>query len=329
MNIALIGLHGHYGVVLEGVKLMEDVNVTAVWDYDRARAEELARWDGHREPPKVYDDWRQLLDNEQIDIMCSNLYHNHQAEVLLECCKRGINLLPEKPLTYSWAEYEQVREAVEESGVFLSMLLTMRFEPQYSKIRQIVGAGQIGEVVQVTSQKSYKQGDRPDWQRDRTTFAGIIPFIGVHALDLIRWTSGREIVEVMAYHGNIGKPQYRDMQNQATVLALLDNGASASARLDFCRPAAAPSHGHDHLRVAGTDGIVDTERTDDTYLRLITHSQPLTIIEPQEVEPQLVNYVRALRGETQCVCPAEDVWRITEICLRARDAAYTGKPQKV
>jgi len=129
MNVGLIGLKGHYGVVLEGVKLMEDVNITAVWDDDPATVEGHLAWEGHRQKPRAYDDWRELLDNEQIDVMCSCVRHNEQSEILLECCKRGINLLPEKPLTYTWNEYEQVRQAVEDSGVFLSMLLTMRFEP--------------------------------------------------------------------------------------------------------------------------------------------------------------------------------------------------------
>jgi predicted dehydrogenase len=302
------------------------VNVTAVWDY--GSVDGFVGWHGHRQPPRAYQDWRELLDKEDLDVVCTCVHHNDQTEMLLECCRRGINLLPEKPLTYDWAEYEQVRAAVEESGIFLSMLLTMRFEPPYRKLREVVQSGKIGEIAQATSQKSYKQGSRPEWQRDRKTYAGTIPYVGVHALDLIRWTTGLDIVEVMAYHGNIGRPEHRDMENEATILALLSNGASASARVDFCRPAAAPSHGDDRLRIAGSEGVAEA-RGFDQFLQYITHTEAPVDLTPEPVEAQFVNYIHALRGEAECIVPVADVWAITEICLRARDAAVTGKPQRV
>jgi predicted dehydrogenase len=329
MNVALIGLEGHWTVPIEGAEASDEIKLVAAWDY--GSTDGLMRYldsRGIAHKPKVYSCWREILDRGDIDIVCTNMYHNEQAQVLLECCKRGINILPEKPLTYGWHEYEQVREAVETSGVCISMLLTMRYEPTKRAAMEAVRSGAIGEVTMATAQKSYRQGDRPQWQRDSATFAGIIPFVGSHALDQIRWTTGLEIVEVMAYQGNIGRPEYRDMENQATVLALLENGASASATMDFCRPAAAETHGDDRTRVTGSEGVVESRSYGD-YLEIVTHTEGTRRLAIPEVEPQFIDFVRSVRGEKRCEVAPEDVWRITEICLRARESAQTGRPVKV
>ena len=81
--------------------------------------------------------------------------------------------------------------------------------------------------------------------------------VGVHALDLIRWTTGEEFVEVTAYQGNTGHPEAGDMEDQAVLALRLSGGGSADVRLDYCRPQAAPAHGDDRLRVAGSSGVAE------------------------------------------------------------------------
>ena len=225
------------------------------------------------------------------------------------------------------------RESFEKAGIKLSMLLTMRYEAPYRAVRNAIASGVIGEVVMVTAQKSYRLGDRPPWQKSRQTFSGIIPFIGIHALDLIRWTTGREFVQVMAYHGNIGHSAYGDMEDHGQVLALLDNGGSATARMDYCRPAKAPTHGDDRLRVAGSQGVIETGNILDSarggplLLTAVEESQILKV--PPVDDQPLTDFVRWVRTGQPCAVPPEDCYRMTEVVLRAREAAHTGRPQRV
>ena len=87
--------------------------------------------------------------------------------------------------------------------------------------------------------------------KSRATFSGAIPFVGIHMFDLMRWISGREFVKVAAFHSNVTQPQIREMHDNASAVFLLDNGGTATLRVDYLRPKAAPTHGDDRLRLAG------------------------------------------------------------------------------
>ena len=205
------------------------------------------------------------------------------------------------------------------------MLLTMRFEPAYRAVREQIAAGRIGKVVLAAMQKSYRLGVRPEWQRDRRTFSGIIPFIGIHALDLIRWTTGCDFTALMAYQSNAGHPDLRDMEDNASLALQLDSGGSASVRLDYCRPAAAPTHGDDRLRVAGSEGVIESLAC-GTSVTLITNDEPPRELALPEAEDQFVDFATALSEGRECQVSEADCYRMTEIVLKAREAALTGVP---
>ena len=114
-----------------------------------------------------------------LDAVVETDMDGRRAEVLVECARRRLPVLAEKPLAMNLEQLEAVRQAVQESGIRLSMLLTMRFESPYRVFRDLVLSGRVGKVCLASAQKSYKLGRRPAWQKDRRTFSGIIPFIGV------------------------------------------------------------------------------------------------------------------------------------------------------
>ncbi len=328
LNVALIGLKGHQGVILEGVKALQDVRLAAVADDDPNALKPVPSWPAADKGTKCYADWRELLAKQAIDVVGVCDHDGVRAEQIVASARAGCHVLAEKPLAMDLEQLAQVREAVEGAQVRLSMLLTMRFDPPYRAMREAISAGRIGEVVLATVQKSYRLGERPEWQRDRRTFSGIIPFIGIHALDLIRWTTGREFVSAMAYQSNAAHPELRDMEDNASIALRLDNGGSASARLDYCRPAAAPTHGDDRLRVAGSTGVIECLGAAHAVTLITAESPPeeLPLPEPQN---QFVQYVAALGEKAPFGVPEADCFRMTEVCLRIRDAALSGQPTEL
>jgi len=319
MNVALIGLKGHYGTVLEGLKETGS-RLVAVCDDNPEVLAGVASWPAADADTKTYTDYRDMLDREAVDLVGESVADDERGEIIQSCAARGIHILAEKPLAFTLDELAAVREAVAQSGIHLSMLLTMRFEPAYRLVRQCVQDGLIGEVCQASMQKSYRLGNRPPWQRNRATFSGIIPFIGIHALDLIAWTSGRRFVRGAAFCANTGHPQIGDMEDNACVALALDNGGTAGARLDYCRPAAAPTHGDDRLRIAGNKGVIESLAC-GTQVTLITADEGSRELPLPEPGKQFVNFVRSIRGEEACEAPAEECFRITEVVLKLREAA--------
>jgi predicted dehydrogenase len=267
-----------------------------------------------------------MLERHKLDVVIEADNDRDRADTVSACAGRGIHVIAEKPLAKDLAGLEQVQRAVEQSGIQLSMLITMRCSPGYLAMKEAVASGAVGEVTQAGAQKSYKMGERPAWQKSRDTFSGIIPFVGIHVMDLMRWVTGRDFVEIMAYAGNTAHPEVGDLEDNACLAARLDNGASAAVRLDYCRPAAAPTHGDDRLRVAGDRGVVESIGGKVT---LITAEEgPRELPRPDPVA-FFADYAAALREGRDPFIPYKDCVRITEVVLRARESADTGRPVSI
>ena len=173
------------------------------------------------------------------------------------------------------------------------------------------------------AQKSYQLGTRPDWMKSRRTFGGTIPYVAIHMLDLMRWISGQEFTQVAAFHSNVGSPQIGEMENNAALAFKLGTGGSASMRIDYLRPAGAKSHGDDRLRVVGTHGIVECQ---GERVMLVTENEASREVSPLPPAKSLfANFLESIYLGQSPVLSATDIFRISEVVLKARESADTGK----
>jgi len=326
VSLAFIGLKGHQYIILDAIPDLPGVEIVAVADDDSEALKRIHGFPGATTATKAYLDYRELLEKHTPDIVVEAGTDRDRSEVLTTCAQRGIHIICEKPLAIDLPGLERVENAVTEAGITCSALLTMRCEPPYLGLRAAMAAGVVGEVTQVGGQKSYRLGERPSWQKSRDTFSGIIPYIGIHVMDLLRWTTGREFVEVMAYGSNVGHPDMGDLEDNACIIARLDNGASAAFRLDYCRPAAAPTHGDDRLRIAGNRGVIEAK--DDTVTTIMHDEGPREVPLPPPVN-FFADFLQAIQTNSDPFIPFADCVRITEVVLRADESAQTGRPVRL
>jgi predicted dehydrogenase len=161
----------------------------------------------------------------------------------------------------------------------------------------------------------------------RESFGGTIPYIACHLVDLMCFVSGRDMVETAAFHSNVGFPELGTMENNAAIAYRLDNGGTASIRLDYLRPATAPSHGDDRLRVIGAQGVVEYQQGEVT---LITGAKkPHAVTERPEHPPLLADFLDHVFNGRQPLLTQKEVFRVTEIVLRSREAADHGRVVKI
>jgi predicted dehydrogenase len=318
VRVGLIGLDGHFSEVTEAAKLLPGVEITAI-----AVATDRERRRGERDPQlakaRPYGDYRAMLDREKLDVVCLCDQNHTRAETVLACLDRKIPTAAEKPMALNLADLGRIRERLTATKTPLTMLLPMRFDSRYLAMKAIVDRGEIGEPIALSAQKSYQLGERSDWMKKRETFGGTIPYIGIHVVDLLRFISGRDMVEAAAFHSNVGFPAYGEMENNATLSYRLDNGGTASVRLDYLRPEAAGSHGDDRLRVAGADGVVEYQQGDVT---LITASKkPHRVTDLPQHAPLFVDFLDAVYNNAKPLLSADECLRVTEILLKTRDAA--------
>jgi len=318
MNLGFIGLKGHVGAVITGAEKLGDIEVVGFAD---GSSNTLASFQKRPLFQKAHacEQWKHLIEHSMMDVCCVADESGVRVEQLLALIERDIHIVAEKPLVTSLADLEKLRTAFAKSKSQLTMLLELRHQPKSVRVRELIQSGAIGQVCQVTAQKSYQWGERPDWFRSRARLGGIIPYIGIHSLDAIRWVTGLDFTHVAAVQARGARPEFGETEHQASVLAQLSNGASATARLDYLRPAKLPTHGDDRLRVAGTKGIVEVNEG-DTAISLIT-ADKTDRIPFGETENLFVEFARFLRGGPPPRITADDCFYITEIVLQASEAA--------
>ena len=318
VRLALIGAEGHTGEVLNRLKQAPDVELVAVADADPKAAARVAR--GPLAGARQYTDYRQLLDREKLDMACVCGENGTRAGIILACLERKLHIVAEKPLAIERADLDRIRRKVESSGVKLSMLLPMRFSSSYLAIKHIVDSGAIGEVAQISAQKSYKLEERPQWMRHRSSYGGTIPYIALHMVDLMRWSSRREMVETVSFQGRIGHPEMGDMENTTATIFRLDNGGAGCLHMDYLRPETAPTHGDDRLRLAGPGGVVEYQEA--TGLTLITSKEkPRTITDLPPSRSLFLDFLDSVYNGKPVGLSMADIWRVNEIVLAARESA--------
>ncbi len=322
IRVGIIGLEGHYSEILDAAQVLPQIRVTAVSETSKDLLANAGRNSLLRNAVN-YVDYRKMLDSEKLDVVAVCGENGTRARIVRACAERGVPIVAEKPLALDLGELEETRKMIAARSVPLTMLLPMRFEPAYRQMRSIVQSGAIGEVVCMGAQKSYKLGARPAWMKVRKTYGGTIPYIGIHMVDLLRHVSGREFTTAAAFHSRVGFPEYGEMENNTAAIFLLDNEGTASLRMDYLRPETAPTHGDDRLRVAGTKGIVEYQ---GNQLTLVTASaRSATISDLPAGRRLFVDFLEAIYGGKKHLITIDEIFRVTEIVLKTRESADTGR----
>jgi len=328
VRLAIIGSYGHVGVVLSALQadgsaaLGVEVVGVAPW----GAADALGSVD--RALPgrgRRFADWRSMLEKEKPDVAAVFTPFAQLATVATAAAERGCHVFMEKPVATTAADLEALREAVARSGVELAACFAMRGEPAFRTIRQAIADGRIGRVVYAAAQKSYPFNERDEFYRTRASYGGTIPWIGIHALDFIAWCTGQDYRRVAAVAGNFAHPSRPGMEDAGGILAELINGAAAVVNFDYLRPwgQAKRPWGDDRLRVAGTEGILETTDCGQA-VELMTPDavESLELLGPVNV---FEAFLAGLEGRREPLITTAESFRMTEVALRARDAQDGGK----
>ncbi|MBW0434126.1 Gfo/Idh/MocA family oxidoreductase [Leptospira yasudae] len=154
---------------------------------------------------KIYRNFRDLIGNEDLDILLVCLTNDVAAEATILGLNKGLHVFCEKPPGRNVQEIEQVREVERK---FPNLKLKYGFNHRYhDSIREalkIVALGEMGKVINIRGiyGKSAIVNVSDGWRADRSIAGGgILLDQGIHMVDLIRLFAG-EMEEVKSYVTN-------------------------------------------------------------------------------------------------------------------------------
>lgn len=145
-------------------------------------------------------DYRDLLQDPQVDVAVVAVPHDLHAEVAIAAARAGKHLLLEKPMAPSLEECDRILRATDEAGVKLMVGHVNQFARAYRTAKQLLESGELGELVLglSTMSKFWFEPNRRPWHLDRATGGGMWLTAGMHCLDRLTWLVGSPAVSVCA-----------------------------------------------------------------------------------------------------------------------------------
>jgi predicted dehydrogenase len=153
--------------------------------------------------PPVVDSVEALVSDPSVDAVHVTSPNHLHAEHVRAALDAGKHVVCEKPLAVSAAESAELVERAAGAGVVNAVCFNLRFYPQNQNAAALVATGAIGEPRFVTGRyhQDWLLRDTDwNWRLDSQRQGALraVADIGSHWLDLARFLTGQEVVEVLA-----------------------------------------------------------------------------------------------------------------------------------
>jgi predicted dehydrogenase len=122
--------------------------VTAVCDAYKgyiARSKDLIQSNGGA-PPKIYEDYRQLLADPSIDVVWIATPEHLHYPMFMAAMKAGKNVYVEKPLAHTIEQGAEMVKAWQKSGKIVQVGTQNRSNTLYQQAKEMIADGMIGDI---------------------------------------------------------------------------------------------------------------------------------------------------------------------------------------
>lgn len=220
------------------------------------------------EADRAYESYEAMITEEAkredgidaVAIVTPNHLHLPVAQAVLEA---GLHVISDKPATATLEEALELKQIVARSGKQYALTFTYTGYPMVRAARDFVQSGKLGKVRKIVVE--YFQGwmteplertghKQAAWRSDpaRSGIGGAVGDIGVHAFNLLEYVTGLQVQSLCSDVRTVVAG--RALDDDATVLATLDNGAHAVIAVS---QVAAGERNGIRLRVYGELGGLD------------------------------------------------------------------------
>jgi predicted dehydrogenase len=213
-------------------------------------AEDFAKEFGAK---KWFADWRELIDDEEIDAVYIATPVFLHAEQTIAAANAGKHILCEKPMALNLKECDEMLSARTANNVKLGIAYYRRFYPVITRIKEIIESGQIGKVsiVQMNAFEYFEpDANNPRrWLLEKAKSGGgpLMDF-GCHRIEVLTHLFGEIKQTKSIISNNMFK---RGVEDTATVFFEFSSGVNAI--LTVTHSAIEPQ---DTIDIYGTKGSI-------------------------------------------------------------------------
>jgi predicted dehydrogenase len=319
LTVGLLGAGMIAGVHAHAYRESLGVRLVAVADPVPGKAERIAEQHGAQVVPDL--DALLELGVDVVDICTPPTAH---ADATITALEAGRHVLCEKPVTRTLPEARRVLAAAEVAPGLLSIGQVARYGPDHRLARDLVDAGEIGQVRMIThsTTTSLPGWSEAGWLADPATSGGPLLDQAVHSFDYARWVIGSPAVRVhcMAADSGAGPATY----TLSTVRYA--NGAIAHIECSWAHPA---SRGFKlRAELVGTEGRLSWDY--DQMMGGVLHARDgdtewWDVLGDREFTLELSAFFDACRSGGPAPVPAAEAVESLRTALAALESARTGR----
>jgi predicted dehydrogenase len=163
--------------------------VTAIASRDLNRARQAAE---SLRITKAYGSYEELIDDPEVDAIYNPLPNHLHVPWTIKAAEAGKHVLCEKPIALNVAEVRQLIAVRNRTGVKIGEAFMIRSHPQWLRARELVRAGEIGELRAIAGAFSYFNRDPKNIRNVPEYGGGGLMDIGCYPINTSRFLFERE-----------------------------------------------------------------------------------------------------------------------------------------
>lgn len=352
VKIGIVGCGGiANGKHMPSLKKLDDVEMVAFCDIIRERAEKAAEEYG-AEGARVYEDYKEMLAKEDLDVVHVCTPNNAHAPISIAAMEADCHVMCEKPMAKTVEQARAMLDAYKRTGKKLTIGYQNRFMAKNQYLKKACERGDLGEIY-FAKAHALRRRAVPTWGvflDEEAQGGGPLIDIGTHALDLTLWFMDN--YKVKSVKGTTYKklkdqtetanawgdwdPEKFTVEDSAFGFITMENGATimleSSWAINMLDAVEAST------TLAGTKAGADT-RTDDLRINKVEFNTMVvekpsfgpggvafydgTSATPQEMEAR--QWIDAVKNDTLPTVLPEQAFVVTQILEAIYESAKTGK----
>lgn len=326
LQIGIIGV-GRIGKLhAANIQHMNHARVRAISDVSVSG---LENWASEMNIPIVTNDYRELLQDPDIQAVFICSPTNTHAGIIQEAAEAGKHIFCEKPISFSVETTKQALAAVEKSGVKMQVGFNRRFDPNFKKAQETVQSGTIGvpHLLRITS-----RDPEPPSPEYISKSGGLFMDMSIHDFDMARYIMQSEVVEVFAQGANLIDPKIGELEDIDTSVISLRFANGALGVIENSRRAV---YGYDQrLEAFGSEGCVSINNECPTTAVVATSNgvqtdKPLYFFLERYTQAyiqEIQDFFRSILYNEPILCRANDGLQAERIAQAAKESLLSGRP---
>jgi len=184
----------NFGII--GAGLIADFHAKAIGDIPNAkfagccdRLPEKAKKLADKYGARAFEDYQQMLDNNEIDIVTIATPSGFHAEPTIAAAEAGKHVICEKPLEITLERIDSMIAAHQKSGTYLGGIFPYRFNDMVAPIREAINSGRLGKITYAgiyvpwwRTDEYYKDSWHGTWKLDG---GGALMNQSIHMVDML------------------------------------------------------------------------------------------------------------------------------------------------